>query len=296
MQPAYLHAMPVGSPDSTPPKRSGPWLVALAIVGALAAAVLLAGPLTNAIERAFHSEANFAKVFRYLALGLMVAAIAVTLRPWRDVPPDWWGLFPRGGRPHGMAGGLRPQAGDEAASWRAAERTAPLRPVASPDAPGARRNLALIAAGFALIVALIVAVGAIHFAAGQAEWDRSPHAMQKFSRRLWKFLLLAIPFAILEEAFFRGWLLDRCRARVRSTLVAAVIASVVFGFLHAFHKIYAPEVAVGAGAASTSTVGPADALAILRSWGDYVLDVAAFGPKFVGASVFAFALCAARER
>src|SRR5262245_54562490 len=86
--------MPVGSPDSTPRPPVSSWVVVLALAGALAAAVLLAGPLTNAIDAVFHDEAEFAKVFRYLVLGLMVVAIAVTLRPWRDVPADWWGLRP----------------------------------------------------------------------------------------------------------------------------------------------------------------------------------------------------------
>src|SRR5262245_21924015 len=215
--------MPVGSSDSTPRPPVSSWVVVLALVGALAAAVLLAGPLTVAIDAVFHRNANFAKVFRYLALGLMAVAIAVTLRPWRDLPGDWWGLRPRRGRPHGS----------------------PLRPVASPDAPGVRRNLALVAAGFGVIVALIAAVAAIHFAVGQVEWDRTDDALPKFLRRLWKFLLPAIPFALLEETFFRGWLLDRCRTHLRSAFAATAIASVVFGFVHAFHKIYAPNVEPG---------------------------------------------------
>jgi membrane protease YdiL (CAAX protease family) len=256
--------MPVGPSHSIPAQPARPWVVLVAIVGALAAAVLLAGPLHAAIKHSFGSEPEFAKVFRYLALGLIVVAIAATTRPWRDVPADVWGLAPRRGRPQGS----------------------PLRASASANGGGTTRNLRLIVAGFGLIVVLLAAVAAVHFLTGAAEWDRSPDATRKFVQRLPKYLLPAIPFALVEELFFRGWLLDRFQARVRSVLVAAALASIVFGFVHAFHAQYAPSV----------VPRPAGALAILRSWGEHVLDVTAFGPRFVGLSLFAFALCAARFR
>src|SRR5262245_17934064 len=258
--------MPVASPDSASTHRARPWAFALALVGALVAAVLLAGPLTVAIDAVFHDEAEFAKVFRYLALGLMTVAIAVTLRPWKDVPPDLWGLLPRRGRPHGS----------------------PLRATETSHTASVRRNLLLVLVGFAMLVALLAAVASVHFAAGAVQWDRSPEAWGKFTKRLVKYLVPALAFALVEEAFFRGWLVDRFAAatRARSALVAGALASVVFGFVHAFHAQYAPVV----------SPGPAGALAILSSWGERVLDVGAFGPRFLGLSLFALALCGARAR
>jgi membrane protease YdiL (CAAX protease family) len=228
-----------------PRRRREGLVLALAIVGAIGASVLFAGPLTNAIASVFDSKPEFAKVFRYLALGLLVVAAALVLRPWRDVPRDVWGL--------------------------------------RSDPPG--RTARLIGAGFLVAALALAVIAAIHFAEGAATWDRSPDASGKFWYRLRKYLLPALPFALVEEAFFRGWLVDRLGRRV-SALAAAGVASLIFGFLHAFRAQYAPIV----------EPGPAGALEILRSWGEHLLDVAAFGPRFLGLTLFALVLCAARRR
>lgn len=231
------------SPPAPPARPVSPGVFAAAVLGAVAAAVLLAGPVHALLSRVA-DRPDFAKVFRYLALACVVAAAAALLRPWRDVPRDVWGL--RG-------------------------------------PPGRTARLVLL--GIATMAALLAALAALHFAAERLEWDRWD-GVEKARRRAWKFGLAALPFTLLEETFFRGWLADRCARRFRP-LAAAVVGALVFAALHAARKSAAPQDVVP---------GPAGALAILGAWAARLVDVADFGPSFVGLFLFALALAGARRR
>ena len=64
-------------------------LVFAAIAGAFAFAIFAAGP----IHQAFVGKAwAFARTFRYLLLVSLVAVFLVSAKPWRDAPPDFYGL------------------------------------------------------------------------------------------------------------------------------------------------------------------------------------------------------------
>ena len=83
-------------PAPTAPARPtrgpvSPAVFVAAVLGAVALGVVLAGPLHALLARFVHRP-DFAKVYRYLTLGLLVATLVVLLRPWRDVPRDVWGL------------------------------------------------------------------------------------------------------------------------------------------------------------------------------------------------------------
>lgn len=223
---------------SVPPLRP-----VVALLLAVAAAVLLAGPLHGAL-RAAGARPDFPKVFRYLALGLCAAALVATLRPWRDVPPDRWGLR---------------------APWA--------------------RTARLVLLGLGTVAVLLALLSLVHFAAGQVTWDRWDGAAKARHRAL-KFGLAALPFACLEEVVFRGWVSDRCARRWRP-LPAALVSAVVFAALHAARKSAAP---------SDPTPDAAGALAILAAWGERLVDVADFGPSFLGLLAFALALEGARRR
>jgi len=233
----------VPPPPAPPARPVSPGLLVAAALGALAAAVLLAGPLHALLERVVEGP-DFAKVFRYLALGLVVAAMFLLVRPWRDVPRDVWGL-------RGPAG----------------------------------RTAGLVGLGAATMAALLVALAALHFAAAEIQWDRWD-GVEKARHRAWKFGLAALPFALLEETFFRGWLADRCARRFRP-FRAALVGALVFAALHAARTSAAPDVVAA---------GPAGALAILGAWAARLVDVADFGPSFVGLVLFALALEGARRR
>lgn len=229
--------------DVPPAPAPRPLALVGALVGALAVAVLASGPLHHAIA-AFGGDPEFPKVFRYLALALLVGVLFATLRPWRDVPRDVWGL--RG-------------------------------PVA--------RTLRLLLAGAVAVAVLLTLVACVHALAGAVAWDDAPWAWRKFLRRLPKYLLPAVPFALLEESFFRGWLPDRLRRR-HGPRAAVVVAAAVFALLHAFRRSDAPDVAPGA----------AGALAIVAAWARNAADVASTGPSLVGLFLFALVLSAARAR
>jgi membrane protease YdiL (CAAX protease family) len=220
-----------------------PVAIASAVVLAVALGVVLAGPLHALLARFVHRP-DFAKVYRYLTLALVVVGLGALLRPWRDVPDDLWGL--RG-------------------------------------PPG--RTLRLVGAGVGTMAVLLAALAALHFAVGLIQWDRWD-GVAKAEKRAWKFGLAALPFALVEEAFFRGWLADRCARRFRP-FAAAAVAAFVFAALHAARKSAAPDDVVA---------GVAGALAILGAWASRFGDVADFGPSFVGLLLFAFALEGARRR
>lgn len=236
--------LPAPTASASPARGPVPPLVLVAaVLGAVALGVVLAGPLHALLARFVHRP-DFAKVYRYLTLGLLVAALVVLLRPWRDVPRDLWGL--RG-------------------------------------PPG--RTAGLLASGVVTMAVLLAALAALHFALDLVRWDPWD-GVAKAEKRAWKFGLAALPFALLEEAFFRGWLADRCARRFRP-FAAATVGAFVFAALHAARKSAAPDDVVP---------GVAGALGILGAWAARFGDIADFGPSFAGLFLFAFALEGARRR
>lgn len=236
------------TPPSAPPPRPArgavpPAVCVAAVLGAVALGVVLAGPLHALLARVA-DRPDFAKVYRYLTLGLVVVTFALLLRPWRDVPRDLWGL--RG-------------------------------------PPG--RNAGLVASGVVTMAVLLAALAALHFALDLVRWDPWD-GVAKAEKRAWKFGLAALPFALVEETFFRGWLADRCARRFRP-FAAAAVGAFVFAALHAARKSAAPDDVVP---------GAAGALEILGAWAARLGDVADFGPSFAGLFLFAFALEGARRR
>lgn len=234
---------PVTPPPAPPRATASPAVVGAAVLAAVALGVVLAGPLHALLGRVVERP-DFAKVYRYLTLGLVVAALALLLRPWRDVPRDLWGL--RG-------------------------------------PPG--RTLGLVGAGAVTMAVLLAALAALHFALDLVRWDPWD-GVAKAEKRAWKFGLAALPFACLEETFFRGWLADRLARRFRP-FAAAATGAFVFAALHAARKSAAPDDVVP---------GAAGALAILGAWAARFGDVLDFGPSLAGLFLFALALEGARRR
>ncbi len=94
--------LPAPTASASPARGPVPPLVLVAaVLGAVALGVVLAGPLHALLARFVHRP-DFAKVYRYLTLGLLVATLVVLLRPWRDVPRDLWGLRGPPGRTAGL--------------------------------------------------------------------------------------------------------------------------------------------------------------------------------------------------
>jgi membrane protease YdiL (CAAX protease family) len=98
------------------------WTAAFAL--ALAAAVLLAGPVTLAL-RGMGVAAETGAVVRRALLVAVLAVLLVGLRPWRDRPPGTWGLHGGAARPLDAALGVvlafvllgALVAGEGAAGW-----------------------------------------------------------------------------------------------------------------------------------------------------------------------------------
>jgi membrane protease YdiL (CAAX protease family) len=80
-------------------------LLVVATLAATAAAALVLGPPLHGLLEGAGLDLPYVKTFRYLLLGLLVGVGAVALRPWRDVPPDLWGLRGPRSRPGLAAAG-----------------------------------------------------------------------------------------------------------------------------------------------------------------------------------------------
>ncbi len=216
-------------------KRAVGWVAAIA--GAVALAVLLAGPVHRGLEAVgIHGE--FARTLRHLLLVLLLAVLAVGLKPWRDVPRDVYGLV----------------------------------------GPDARPALWPLAAAVAILLLGAIAVG--QAAAGWVTWD--PGAGRKVSERWANALGKAAFLGFVEEAFFRGWLLARFRARW-PVVRAALATAVVFGAVHSFRRTAAPKDLVP---------GPSGALEALSAWAQNLVDPADFLPRFVGLVLLSLLLTA----
>jgi membrane protease YdiL (CAAX protease family) len=143
----------------------------------------------------------------------------------------------------------------------------------------------LVVAGAGLAVAMLLAIVLLQAALGRIDWDEG-RGWRKFWQRLPATLLGAVLIGVLEELFFRGWLLSRLRLRLRLG-PAILVAAVLFALPHAFRGTAAPA------DLPATLEGAGEALA---AWGRNLLDVADFGPRFVGLVLLAVLLSAALLR
>jgi membrane protease YdiL (CAAX protease family) len=203
----------------------------------------LAAPALHRVLVSLGLNLDFAQTLRRCLLVGVVAALLVSLRPWRDLPPDLWGL--RG--------------------------------------PRARPRLLLY--GALLAVAMLLAATLVGAALGRFSWDRE-RGWEKFWGRLPATAIGGVAIALLEEAFFRGWLLDRLRRRFALGMAVA-LGAVLFALPHAFRGTAAPADLP----ASLDGVGRA-----LAAWGRNLVDVSDFGPRFLGLLLLAVLLSAGRLR
>jgi membrane protease YdiL (CAAX protease family) len=144
--------------------------------------------------------------------------------------------------------------------------------------------------GVLLAAAAMAAVVATQFAAGWFEWDR--HGARRLGHRWLGAVPAALAIGLLEEVFFRGFVLDAVARGLRATrgrrlLLAAVLASLLYAVPHGFKGSAAPR------GLSPDVPG---ALEALRAWFLSVSDLSSFGPKLVGFTAFGLLLCAARLR
>jgi membrane protease YdiL (CAAX protease family) len=121
--------------------------------------------------------------------------------------------------------------------------------------------------------------------AGWFAWDAEKGPAKWASR--WPGLVAgAAVVAVVEEAFFRGWLLDRCLARWRP-LGAAIVSAVVYSVPHVFKPSAAPR---------DLAATPAGALEALRSWAEHAIDPVESLPRLAGLFLLGVALAGARLR
>ena len=224
------------------PRPLGPLARAALVVLAIAATIglaLVVGPLVHGGLVAVGIDRPYTKIFRYVTAVLLVALGLIALRPWRDVPPDLYGLR------------------------------------------GPRSRPALVLAGAATALAVLVAIALFDAAAGHLSWD--PRAKTKVAERWVEAVGRGIVVGLIEEVAFRGWGFTRLSRRFPVGGAAALVA-LVFAGIHGFRESRAPK-----GLAPSIESG----LEILGSWGANVVDLHRFGPSFVGLFLLSLALTAA---
>jgi membrane protease YdiL (CAAX protease family) len=221
------------------PARPGARALALVLVPLSA----LAAPAVHRGLVAAGLDLDFAQTLRRCLLVGVVSALLWAFRPWREVPPDLWGL--RG--------------------------------------PRARPRLLVL--GALLAVSMLLATTLLEAALGRFSWDRE-RGGEKFWDRLPATVLGGVAIALLEEAFFRGWLLERLRRRL-ALATAVFLGALLFALPHAFRGTAAPADLP----ASLDGVGRA-----LAAWGRNLADVSDFGPRFVGLVLLAILLSAGALR
>ncbi len=146
------------------------------------------------------------------------------------------------------------------------------------------RPVAALGCG-ALVWVLGAGIVWLHFLSGRLEFE-DPLLLGKFFGRAGKYLGVGLFVGVLEEAFFRGWLWKHV-GRGRRSLRAAVATSAIYAGLHAF-RVGALEERV--------THDAAGALTALGLWLRHLLDVAEFGPRFLGLFLFGLLLSALYRR
>jgi membrane protease YdiL (CAAX protease family) len=150
---------------------------------------------------------------------------------------------------------------------------------------GERARLAPALTACALTLLALAAVIAVQFALGWMHWEDPPR-WGTFGRRLLRMVPGGLLLAVVEEYFFRGWLLERFRQRVAAA-AATVLSALVYGLVHAFRP--------------TSLTVAVDhdfggALEALRHWLAFMFDLRAFGPAFLGLFLFGLLLAAVYRR
>ena len=139
--------------------------------------------------------------------------------------------------------------------------------------------------GVALAFALLFVLAYWQGLAGWFTWDEA-HGRHKLATR-WPWAVGGgALIGILEETFFRGWLLATLLKRHRP-LRAALIGALIFALPHAFRSTAIP---------TGLPASPAGALTALDLWFQNAIDLADFGPRFVGLIFLGVLLSAARLR
>jgi membrane protease YdiL (CAAX protease family) len=234
------------------------------LAGTVALAASLAAPLhellldwgfLDAPGAAAEDHRGFLKVFRRLLLLPLVVALVWRLKLWRNLGLRRYGLLP----PRALEG-------------------VPARPawlfIARP-----------FAFAFLITVGVMGAVLAAQFLAGWLQWE-DPLRWHELQRRVGRAFAGALALSLVEEWFFRGWLLERFRLRL-GFVAAACASAFVFALLHAFRP---------SNLTVDVTHDAAGALDALRGWLAFMLDPVAFGPSFLGLFCFALLLTAAWRR
>lgn len=149
--------------------------------------------------------------------------------------------------------------------------------------PGARPRDAFL--GLALAFALLGALTAFEALAGWITWDHG-RGWQKFGERLPVMLGGAAMIAVLEEFFFRGWMLARFHRRL-APFAAALATAALFALPHLLKETNAPK---------GLSADPAGALAALDAWARSAIDLPVTLPKMFGMLLFGLALAACLYR
>lgn len=142
------------------------------------------------------------------------------------------------------------------------------------------------------VVAWLVAVVAticlvlVHYWSG---WIRleEPFRWGRLVNRIASFLVTGFVVSLLEEWFFRGWMLRRM-TRTRSLGRAVFTSTLIFAVLHAFSPSDLGNVVFVPTARG--------ALSALYAWLTRMTDLQAFGSSFVGLFLFGLLLCLAYLR
>ncbi|MDF1702402.1 MAG: CPBP family intramembrane metalloprotease [Planctomycetota bacterium] len=149
--------------------------------------------------------------------------------------------------------------------------------------PRARLKPALLGYGLTVLALVLVLLWQ-----AQQGWLRleDPLRLGEVARRLGVYLVGGLVAGLLEEWFFRGWLVARGTRDVGPRF-GVLASATVFALIHAFRPSKL-EMAVSHDAAG--------ALAALRGWLGHMVDLQAFGPAALGLFCFALLLSAAYAR
>lgn len=148
-----------------------------------------------------------------------------------------------------------------------------------------RARLRTAALAFAVTVLAAVALLAWQFQQGWLRFE-DPLRWGELARRLGLYLVGGLLVGLLEEWFFRGWLVARGTRDVGPRF-GVLVSAVIFALIHAFRPSRL-EVPVSHDAAG--------ALEALGGWLAHMVDLEAFGASALGLFCFALLLSAAYRR
>jgi membrane protease YdiL (CAAX protease family) len=151
---------------------------------------------------------------------------------------------------------------------------------------GSRARFRPTVVAWLLAVAGTIALVLVQYWSG---WIRleDPFRWGRFIYRIASFLVTGFVVALLEEWFFRGWMLRRM-TRTRSLGRAVFTSTLIFAFLHAFNPSNLKVESIEPTARG--------ALSALGAWLSHVTSLQAFGSSFVGLFLFGLLLCGAYLR